>query len=642
MTIRYLLPLPLALAVAHACAAETPAFVGEEVLVTASRLDQPLQLSLDPRAPRQPAPAADGASLLKNIPGFNVARKGGSSGDPLLRGLGGSRLAILADGGFVFGGCGGRMDPPTAYLFPDAYDVVEVVKGPQSVKLGPGLVAGGVNFERKTPRFDQPGVRFNGSLLGGSGDRNDAYADFAAGSRYGYARILASRNHGGDYRDGDGRPVHSAFDRDSQTAIVGLTPGRDTTLEVSADRSRGQAAYADRMMDGSKFDRDAWGVKLEQRRLAGWLDAVRLQLNHSYVDHVMDNFSLRPAPKMKMLGNPDREADTGRLSADLAFGDWEVTTGVDWLRDRHSKRFDVDYQQQPRLPDISFDNQGLYAEASTPLGAQGRLIAGLRRDATLAVQEAASNGGVRAENRYHMDSGFVRYELKTGGWTHYVGLGQAQRAPDYWELNRNDGLGKESNLQLDAGLLYQDDKLQGSLSAYLSRVGDFILVDNNSPQMARNVDARRYGLESEARWRFAPQWTLSGSVAWVWAANLDNGRPLAQTPPLEGKLGLKWDNGRYGASAALRAAQRQDRVAPGQGNIVGQDIGTAPGFATLSLDAGWKISKRFKLLAGIDNVFNRNYAESVSRGGDMVAGYTRTTRVNEPGRTLWTKLQVEL
>ncbi|MEO4008919.1 TonB-dependent receptor plug domain-containing protein, partial [Chromobacterium piscinae] len=138
MTIRYLLPLPLALAVAHACAAETPAFVGEEVLVTASRLDQPLQLSLDPRAPRQPAPAADGASLLKNIPGFNVARKGGSSGDPLLRGLGGSRLAILADGGFVFGGCGGRMDPPTAYLFPDAYDVVEVVKGPQSVKLGPG------------------------------------------------------------------------------------------------------------------------------------------------------------------------------------------------------------------------------------------------------------------------------------------------------------------------------------------------------------------------------------------------------------------------------------------------------------------------------------------------------------------------
>ncbi|VEB40839.1 TonB-dependent copper receptor [Chromobacterium violaceum] len=135
---------------------------------------------------------------------------------------------------------------------------------------------------------------------------------------------------------------------------------------MSADRSRGQAAYADRMMDGSRFDRDAWGVKLEQRRLAGWLDAVRLQLNHSYVDHVMDNFSLR-RPQDENAGQPDREADTGRLSADLAFGDWEVTTGIDWLRDRHSKRFDVDYKQQPRLPDISFDNQGLYAEAATPL-----------------------------------------------------------------------------------------------------------------------------------------------------------------------------------------------------------------------------------------------------------------------------------
>ncbi|WP_428832361.1 TonB-dependent receptor domain-containing protein, partial [Chromobacterium piscinae] len=194
--------------------------------------------------------------------------------------------------------------------------------------------------------------------------------------------------------------------------------------------------------------------------------------------------------------------------------------------DRHSKRFDVDYQQQPRLPDISFDNQGLYAEASTPLGAQGRLISGLRRDATLAVLEAASNKGIRAENRYHMDSGFVRYELKTGGWTHYVGLGQAQRAPDYWELNRNGRLGKESNLQLDAGLLYQDDKVQGSLSAYLSRVSDFILVDNNSPQKARNVDAstpaatawkaRRAGA-SRRNGRCPAAWPGHGRPIWMTA-----------------------------------------------------------------------------------------------------------------------------
>ena len=55
------------------------------------------------------------------------------------------------------------MDPPTAYLYPDAYDEVNVVKGPQSVKLGPGLISGGVNFERKTKRFDEAGVRFNGA-----------------------------------------------------------------------------------------------------------------------------------------------------------------------------------------------------------------------------------------------------------------------------------------------------------------------------------------------------------------------------------------------------------------------------------------------------------------------------------------------
>ncbi|UGA39445.1 hypothetical protein JOS77_08085 [Chromobacterium haemolyticum] len=144
-------------------------------------------------------------------------------------------------------------------------------------------------------------------------------------------RAIASRNHGGDYKDGNGAKVHSSFDRDSQTLIAGLTPDRDTTLELALDRSRGQAAYADRGMDGSKFDRDAWSFKAERHNLSGWLDALRLQLGHSYVDHVMDNYSLRPqtAPASRSAMNPDRSADTGRLAADMAFGDWEVSAGFD-------------------------------------------------------------------------------------------------------------------------------------------------------------------------------------------------------------------------------------------------------------------------------------------------------------------------
>ena len=39
----------------------------------------------DPKLPRQPVPASDGADYLKTIPGFSTLRSGGTNGDPVLR-----------------------------------------------------------------------------------------------------------------------------------------------------------------------------------------------------------------------------------------------------------------------------------------------------------------------------------------------------------------------------------------------------------------------------------------------------------------------------------------------------------------------------------------------------------------------------
>jgi outer membrane receptor protein involved in Fe transport len=81
-----------------------------------------------------------------------VIRKGGTDGDPVLRGLADSRLGVLLDGELVLGGCGNRMDTPTAYAYPGAYDRITVLKGPQSVLHGPGNAAGVVLFDREISR----------------------------------------------------------------------------------------------------------------------------------------------------------------------------------------------------------------------------------------------------------------------------------------------------------------------------------------------------------------------------------------------------------------------------------------------------------------------------------------------------------
>ena len=80
---------------------------------------------------------------------------------------------------------------------------------------------------------------------------------------------------------------------------------------------------------------------------------------------------------------------------------------------------------------------------------------------------------------------------------------------------------------------------------------------------------------------------------------------------------------------------RRDR--PDARSVVGQDIGSTPGFTVYSLNAGYRPKKGTLISAGIDNLFDKAYAEHISRAGAAVAGYTQTTRVNEPGRNLWLK-----
>src|SRR5574338_435262 len=167
-----------------ALASATPAVSGaqdalqlEELVVTAARMTAPLLVVTDPKQPRQPLPAHDGADYLKTIPGFSVVRKGGTDGDPVFRGMAASRVNITVDGQQTLGGCGGRMDPPTAYVFPEAYDRIVVVKGPQTVLDGPGTSAASVRFEREQPVFESRDATGRASALAGSFGRRDLVGD---------------------------------------------------------------------------------------------------------------------------------------------------------------------------------------------------------------------------------------------------------------------------------------------------------------------------------------------------------------------------------------------------------------------------------------------------------------------------------
>ncbi len=673
---------PLALLIAAAFPAHAQDARLGEVVVTAPRMEEPLKVVTDPKAPRQPVPAHDGADYLKTIPGFSVIRKGGTDGDPVLRGMAGSRLNILLDGEGIHGGCGNRMDPPTAYVFPESYDRVTVLKGPQTVAYGPGNSAGTVLFERDIKRFAEPGWKFTGSLMFGSFGRNDQVADLRGGNSTVYAQGVATRSDADDYKDGDGRSVHSKFTRWSRSAAIGLTPDDDTRIELSAIRSDGKAAYADRTMDGTKFDRENLGLKFEKRKISALVEKIEANVYYNYVDHVMDNYSLRTkSAAMFMVSNPDRETVGGRFALTLRPAQaLKLTLGADYQDNKHTLRATSamtraaaeTYTSLARTEDANFRQIGLFGEGTYALGDRDRVLAGLRADrwqaqdkrATLTITGVGTVANPTANQRRDetLSSGFARWERDlTEASTLYAGLGRTERFPDYWELisatkesatSRSAfGTAPEKTTQLDIGAIHNAGPWSLSASGFANEIDDFILVQSNfakldpgarTPTIVRNIDARTWGGELGAAYALALDWKLDGSLAYVRGRNRSDGTPLAQLPPLEGRLGATWDNGSWSVGSLLRLVAEQGRFDLNKGNIAGQDLGRTPGFAVFSVNGSYRPKKGVLFAVGIDNLFDRNYAEHISRSGAAITGYAQDIRVNEPGRNVWLKAQIAL
>jgi iron complex outermembrane receptor protein len=648
----------------------------DPVRVVATDHQNPSQLELDPKSPAQPIPAQDGAEILRTIPGFSIIRKGGTDGDPVFRGMAGSRLGILLDGENILGGCGSRMDPPTAYVFPGAYDRVVLLRGPQSVRHGSGHSAGTVRFEREPTQFETPGVEGITQLTLGAFGRNDQLLDVEAGNPQWGTRLSLTRTEADDYEDGNGLKVPSAYERWSAHASLGWNPDPAHRLELSGIVSDGEAAYADRAMDGVAFERENIGLK--------WIHTPTTTVNYAgleahvyynYVDHVMDNFSLRnflPTPMMPnpAISNPDRETIGARLGSDWNFAnDLQLHIGLDSQQNEHRIRKTMNANALPlsglsRQKDADFKQYGAFTELEGPVGADGRWFAGGRldhhraqdlRDTIQVGMAGVANPTARETRDDTLPSGFVRYEHKlSDSLLLSLGLGHAARLPDYWELFNKEspnslsafGLEPEKTTQLDLGLSRNKGPFNYTLSVFANQVEDYILIESKIPKVgrtatiARNIETSSYGGEFALGYDLSEEWHVDASLAYVRGRNRTDGRPLAQQPPLEGRLALSYTQSSWSVGGLLRLVDEQDRVAVNQGNIVGQDIGPSSGFAILSLNAAWHLSKQHRLTAGIDNLFDKTYAEHLSRAGAVIPGFPPPdTRVNEPGRNAWVQWQ---
>ncbi len=405
-------------------------------VITAIAPSSPLTVVTNPRDPRQPVPASDGGDYLKTIPGFALVRNGGTNGDPVLRGMFGSRLNILTNGSMLLGACPGRMDAPTSYISPETYDKLTVIKGPQTVLWGPGASAGTVLFEREPEQFGELGTRVNASVLAGSNGRFDKVVDAAAGGPLGYVRVIGNTAHSDDYRDGNNDTVPSRYDKWNGDVTLGWTPDADTLLELTAGKGDGEARYAGRGMDGSQFKRESLGLRFERSNIGEVLDKIEAQVYYNYADHVMDNYTLRTPSGTGMMAGPmasnvDRRTLGARVKATWRWADVQLISGLDAQTNEHRQRssMGVDtYKDLPYTKDADFHNYGVFGELTWYAADRDRVITGARLDRASAKDyrqsigsgmSARPNPHRRRHSRRHTAQRFRPLRTRPGRQPHY-------------------------------------------------------------------------------------------------------------------------------------------------------------------------------------------------------------------------------
>lgn len=635
--------------------------------------------------------ASDGGELLRNLNGIDGSRMGGHGIDPIIRGQKANQLNILLDGAYIYGGCPNRMDPPTAYATPELYDQVTVIRGSQTVVYGGGGSGGTVLFNRETPRF-MADENFRGSAVLGyvsNSDTKEAALDLAGGGTKGFIRGLASYKDAGNYTDGDGNEVRSAYTAKNGNLILGYTPSDDTRLELSYEAVRNEdVLYAGAGMDGIYANNDTVRLGFKNEASLGMFSNLQFNIYQADVDHLMDNYSLRTltAP-MKMAAPSTSDTLGGRLSSDIQTGGGSTwTLGLDYQdNERNADRYagpaaggDPTTLQSILWPGVNISKGGLFAELAGPINRRSRLKGGLRYDyvdnsASRVNQPAA--GGVTPQNLYdtyyagaNPDNsnfnnlgGFLNYEYSVSKKAVlFTTLSRAVRASDTNELYLasnnsmapmrwvgNPNLSPEAHYQLDVGYSWDGKNWFGSTSVYYDHVEDYNLRDrahgqddillSDNATIYRNVTARLYGFEAEGTYRFSRNWSSRVTMAYVNATNTSDDRAIGQTPPFDATLSLDYTVARWMLGGMVHGQARQTRVEDDPTVNSGVDAGETPGWTILNLYGSYEFGKAITLKAGVNNVFDRTYAYHVNRA-NVDPFNPQAIRVNESGREYWVRL----
>lgn len=650
---------PLALAVSLGLAATAPATLArpadgsdsaenprtherplEEITVTARPLTEPGSELISPTvvlagAALEDQRAATLGETVSRIPGVQSTYFGPGVGRPLIRGLDGPRVQVLANSLATLDVSTIGVDHALS-IEPFLAEQIEVLKGPGTLLFGSGAIGGVVNVvDGRIPTTPVEGIDGRAELGGNSvDDSHVALGRLRAGNgRFALTLDVADRD-GEDFANPEGGVIENTARRVRSTGLGLAWTGDAGWAGISVSRydSRyGIPVDSDEDEDGaSRFEPrslakggpgEAVAIDMQQTRVEaragirafGPFDEIEASIVNSDYEH----FELE-IEEIEIGTRFLNDAWEGRVVGELGpLGAWRSAVGLQF----GDRRFEA-LGEEAYVPATDRSNLGLFGLAKADFepwriefGARIESVETERRDRTLASDKTPTSLSFGAAWDFAPD------------WHLTLNLDRAQRAPEIEELFA-DGvhvatgsyeigdpdLDVETANHAELGLHFHGDRFEATLALYSTRFGDFIFLrdtgeffeDDEGSALAKGpgegeipirawtqADARFTGFEAEARVLLSDgasgRYSLRGFADGV-RARLREGGNLPRIAPGRVGAGLEWSLGPWRAGLDAARWLEQDRVAEGESVTPGftrVDAHASYGFATAG--AEWEV-----------------------------------------------------
>lgn len=594
------------------------------------------------------------AHSLAQLPGVRSVTSGQEIGKPMIRGLFGPRVLVLADGSRVEDYSWSDEDGPSV----DARlaDRIEVIKGPASVLYGSDAVSGLVNVIPAPVPFSPDGSRIHREAIEAYGASNNIELGSAllmegAQSRYGY-RLSGTGRFSQNYQTPIGTQPNSSFWAFNGEGAFGIRGDRGTTT-FRASHYGGEFHLLE--TSGPEVDDPSGGPvrqtldeRLQMTNEYVLTDMLRVESKAQYQFHSLTEVSddCVPAPgQTTCVKVKDRPAfsmtlNTGSADFMLHAGSGAhagATIGVSGLYQSSNSTGPIFL-----IPSGTTASGAVFALGQAPFG-RLTLMAGARADTrrqdadALAVLSSPSE--TRSWNASTADVGAVFRVTPQLSLTANYGLGW--RAPTLFDLYANGpnlaearyeigdrGMRAELGKDFDGGVRWTSARARVDLSVYQNTIDNFIYTSRTSQFINGlrvfqhlQTPAKLTGGEASAEVVVAEPLTVHASYDATQGTDRRIDAPLELMPAPRTIVGadlhtsrLSWAR-RASIGASVEVNQRQTRL--------NQNDFATDGYTLLNVDVAverlWRgVPVRYTL--DVRNALNTSYHDFLSRYKEFAAG----------------------